>query len=127
MPVTHESFCSPRPSASASPYTVYTCERTNDIIIIRSVGSQTRRDHPELRAAGVAVVGIAGQPNLEGAIVDVDGTYGLWFAEYGCAALAVRANFYIYGTTADTTATRALATDLVEAVSGKTSEPAMTG
>ena len=23
MPVTHESFCSPRPSASASPYTVY--------------------------------------------------------------------------------------------------------
>ena len=25
MPVTHESFCSPRPSASASPYTVYVC------------------------------------------------------------------------------------------------------
>ena len=23
MPVTHESFCSLRPSASASPYTVY--------------------------------------------------------------------------------------------------------
>ena len=27
MPVTHESFCSPRPSASASPYTVYSEHR----------------------------------------------------------------------------------------------------
>jgi hypothetical protein len=27
MPVTHESFCSPRPSASASPYTVYNTEQ----------------------------------------------------------------------------------------------------
>src|SRR6478672_2733133 len=35
MPVTHESFCSPRPSASASPYTVYNRCSFSNLLSIR--------------------------------------------------------------------------------------------
>jgi len=34
MPVTHESFCSPRPSASASPYTVYIAAAAVVVVIM---------------------------------------------------------------------------------------------
>jgi hypothetical protein len=42
MPVTHESFCSPRPSASASPYTVYT-NTLNGITFVDGVDPDENR------------------------------------------------------------------------------------
>ena len=42
MPVTHESFCSPRPSASASPYTVYT-NTLNGITLVDGVDPDEHR------------------------------------------------------------------------------------
>jgi 3-(3-hydroxy-phenyl)propionate hydroxylase len=69
-----------------------------------------------LRAAGVAVVGLASQPGTDGTVVDVDGTYLHWFAEFGCVAIAVRPDFYVYGTAVDTTTARALADELENAL-----------
>jgi 2-polyprenyl-6-methoxyphenol hydroxylase-like FAD-dependent oxidoreductase len=71
-----------------------------------------------LNAAGVCVVAIADRPGIDGAVGDVDGTYRRWFAEYGCVAVAVRPDFYVYGTAADVTATRSLAADLLTALDG---------
>jgi 3-(3-hydroxy-phenyl)propionate hydroxylase len=76
-----------------------------------------------LRAAGVAVVGLANQPGTDGAVVDVDGTYQRWFAEHRCVAVAVRPDFYIYGTAVDALCARALADELVDALSDETSMP----
>jgi 2-polyprenyl-6-methoxyphenol hydroxylase-like FAD-dependent oxidoreductase len=76
-----------------------------------------------LRAAGVAVVGLASQSGTDGALVDVDGTYRHWFAEFGCVAMAVRPDFYVYGTAVDTASARALADELVNAVAVETSTP----
>src|SRR6476660_6440772 len=50
MPVTHESFCSPRPSASASPYTVYKMCRfaysvSSDCLLTSSDASCLTRCH----------------------------------------------------------------------------------
>jgi 2-polyprenyl-6-methoxyphenol hydroxylase-like FAD-dependent oxidoreductase len=69
-----------------------------------------------LRAAGVRVVGLASQPGTDVALVDMDGTYRRWFAELGCVAIAVRPDFYVYGTAVDATSARALADELVDAL-----------
>ena len=74
-----------------------------------------------LRAAGVAVVGLASEPDAEGTVVDLDGTYRQWFAEHGWVAVAVRPDFYVYGTAVDTTAAQALAAELVSALCVDTS------
>ena len=79
-----------------------------------------------LRAAGVDVVGIASQPGIEDTVVDVDGTYRRWFTDHGCVAVAVRPDFYVYGTAANITAARAVAIELVKALSGEMAEPATT-
>jgi 3-(3-hydroxy-phenyl)propionate hydroxylase len=76
-----------------------------------------------LRAAGVAVVGLASQSGTDGALVDVDGTYRHWFAEFGSVAMAVRPDFYVYGTAVDTASARSLADELVNAVAVETSKP----
>ena len=44
MPVTHESFCSPRPSASASPYTVYRRARCPPAAAAHTPLSSRKRD-----------------------------------------------------------------------------------
>lgn len=74
-----------------------------------------------LRAAGVTVIGLASQPGVEGTVVDVDGTYQQWFAEHGWIAVAVRPDFYVYGTAVDVTSARALAGELVSALCVETS------
>jgi 2-polyprenyl-6-methoxyphenol hydroxylase-like FAD-dependent oxidoreductase len=69
-----------------------------------------------LRAASVAVVGLADQPGTDGAVVDVDGTYRHWFAEHRWIAVAVRPDFYVYGTAVDASSAKALADELVNAL-----------
>jgi 2-polyprenyl-6-methoxyphenol hydroxylase-like FAD-dependent oxidoreductase len=69
-----------------------------------------------LRAAGVAVVGLANQPGADGTVVDLNGTYQHWFAENGWVAVAVRPDFYVYGTATDANCARALADELVNAL-----------
>jgi hypothetical protein len=76
-----------------------------------------------LRAAGVAVVGLADQPGTDGAVVDVNGTYRHWFSEHGWVAVAVRPDFYVYGTAVDTDSALALADELVNAVAVEKSMP----
>ncbi|MDT7730940.1 MAG: hypothetical protein QOK45_1193, partial [Mycobacterium sp.] len=76
-----------------------------------------------LRAAGVAVVGLANQPGTDGAVVDVNGTYQHWFREHGWVAVAVRPDFYVYGTAVDADCALALADELVNAVSVEMSMP----
>jgi 3-(3-hydroxy-phenyl)propionate hydroxylase/flavoprotein hydroxylase len=66
-----------------------------------------------LRAAGVAVVGLANEP---GPVVDVDGIYQRWFTEHRSVAVAVRPDFYVYGTAVDSPARR-------EAPAGKPGAP----
>jgi 3-(3-hydroxy-phenyl)propionate hydroxylase/flavoprotein hydroxylase len=80
-----------------------------------------------LRAAGVAVIGLAARPGVEGTVVDVDGTYRRWFAEHGWAAVAVRPDFYVYGTAVDRSGTRALADELLESLGAETSIPVPSG
>ena len=74
-----------------------------------------------LRAAGVAVVGLASEPDAEGTVVDVDGTYQRWFAERGWVAVAVRPDFYVYGTALDAGCALALAAELISALGAETS------
>jgi len=76
-----------------------------------------------LRAAGVAVVGLADQPGADGTVVDVDGTYQHWFTEHRCVAVAVRPDFYVYGTAVDASSARALADELVNALVVEMSMP----
>jgi hypothetical protein len=75
-----------------------------------------------LRAAGVTVVGLANQPGTE-AVVDVNGTYEAWFAEHRCVAVAVRPDFYVYGTAVDAAGAMALADELVDALTVEMSMP----
>jgi 3-(3-hydroxy-phenyl)propionate hydroxylase len=77
----------------------------------------------ELRAVGVAVVGLANQPGTNGPVVDVDGTYRRWFGEHGWVSVAVRPDFYVYGTAVDVPASYALADDLVNALAAETAPP----
>ena len=76
-----------------------------------------------LRAAGVAVVGLANQPGTDGTVVDVDGTYQAWFAGHRWVAVAVRPDFYVYGTAIDALSTQVIADDLVNALAIETSTP----
>jgi 3-(3-hydroxy-phenyl)propionate hydroxylase/flavoprotein hydroxylase len=69
-----------------------------------------------LRAAGVALVGLANQPSTDGTVVDVNGTYQHWFTEKGWVAVAVRPDFYVYGTATDAEGARSLADELVNAL-----------
>jgi 2-polyprenyl-6-methoxyphenol hydroxylase-like FAD-dependent oxidoreductase len=76
-----------------------------------------------LRAAGVAVVGLANQSGTNSAVVDVNGTYQQWFTEEGWVAVAVRPDFYVYGTANDANCARALADDLLNALATDMSMP----
>lgn len=76
-----------------------------------------------LRSAGITVVGLADRPGPDGVLADVDGTYRRWFAEHGWVAVAVRPDFYVYGSATDVPAARALAGGLLDVLDGA---PAMT-
>jgi 2-polyprenyl-6-methoxyphenol hydroxylase-like FAD-dependent oxidoreductase len=76
-----------------------------------------------LRAAGVAVVGLADQPSTDGAVVDVDATYRHWFTEHRWVAVAVRPDFYVYGTAVDTHSAVALVDELANALAVEMSMP----
>ncbi|WP_375502516.1 bifunctional 3-(3-hydroxy-phenyl)propionate/3-hydroxycinnamic acid hydroxylase [uncultured Jatrophihabitans sp.] len=69
-----------------------------------------------LRSAGVVLAGVTQQAShtVPGSVVlDVDGTYGQWFADHGVVAVAVRPDFYVYGSAADAPAASELATELL--------------
>ncbi|MFI7706850.1 bifunctional 3-(3-hydroxy-phenyl)propionate/3-hydroxycinnamic acid hydroxylase [Nonomuraea sp. NPDC049480] len=87
----------------------------------RELGSEVAA----LEAAGVRVVALTWEPatSREG-FFDVDGTYREWFAEHGCSAVAVRPDFYVFGTARDTAACRALAHELLDALGAGTAVPA---
>jgi 3-(3-hydroxy-phenyl)propionate hydroxylase/flavoprotein hydroxylase len=69
-----------------------------------------------LRAAGVAVIGLTNRPSTDRTVVDTDGTYDRWFSEHGWVAVAVRPDFYIYGTAVDAPSACSLAKELVNAL-----------
>jgi hypothetical protein len=60
-------------------------------------------------AAGIRVVTI-------GPANDVEGTYARWFAELGCKAVAVRPDFYVFGTAPTPADVRPLAAELAAVV-----------
>ncbi|MGZ2362022.1 bifunctional 3-(3-hydroxy-phenyl)propionate/3-hydroxycinnamic acid hydroxylase [Streptomyces sp. 372A] len=76
----------------------------------------------ELADAGVRVV-VPGERSAdhEGAAVvqDVDGTYRAWMAELDCSAVAVRPDFYVYGTARGSDAVAGLAAELLGAIRGE--------
>lgn len=51
-----------------------------------------------LRDAGVTIAAPGRQPGPAPLVADVDGTYTAWFAELECDAVAVRPDFYVFGT-----------------------------
>ncbi len=73
-----------------------------------------------LRAAGVTIVGLADQRDAAGAVIDVDGTYQRWFSEHRWVAVAVRPDFYVYGTAVDTASALALVDELINALAVST-------
>jgi hypothetical protein len=75
-----------------------------------------------LRTAGVVVVGLADQGGTDGAVVDVDGAYRRWFSEHGWIAVAVRPDFYVYGSAVDTHSALALVNELIDALAVSTPE-----
>jgi 3-(3-hydroxy-phenyl)propionate hydroxylase/flavoprotein hydroxylase len=75
-----------------------------------------------LRKAGVVVVGLANQGDTHGGVVDVDGAYRRWFGEHGWIAVAVRPDFYVYGTAVDTHSVLALVNELIDALAVSASE-----
>jgi 3-(3-hydroxy-phenyl)propionate hydroxylase/flavoprotein hydroxylase len=76
-----------------------------------------------LDAVGVTTVGLGEYPGTEGSVVDLDGSYRRWFADHGCVAVAVRPDFYVYGTAADAPSTDVLAGDLLGAIGAAASVP----
>ena len=77
-----------------------------------------------LRAAGVAVVGLANDPVADGCVSDVAGTYQHWFTEHRCVAVAVRPDFYVYGTAVDVPCATVLADELINVLTVEQSLPA---
>ncbi|MGI5282434.1 bifunctional 3-(3-hydroxy-phenyl)propionate/3-hydroxycinnamic acid hydroxylase [Nonomuraea polychroma] len=78
-----------------------------------------------LEAAGVRVAALAWQPPTSGDVLfDVDGTYHEWFTEHGCSAVAVRPDFYVFGTARDAAAARTLACELLAALGTGATAPA---
>jgi hypothetical protein len=75
-----------------------------------------------LRTVGVVVVGLANEVGAPGAVIDVDGTYRRWFSEHGWIAVAVRPDFYVYGTAVDTHSALALVDELINALTVSTPE-----
>jgi 2-polyprenyl-6-methoxyphenol hydroxylase-like FAD-dependent oxidoreductase len=75
-----------------------------------------------LRTAGVVVVGLADQGGTDGAVVDVDGAYRRWFSEHGWIAVAVRPDFYVYGSAVDTHSALALVDELIDALAASIPE-----
>ena len=83
-------------------------------------------DLPAMRAlfaAGVHIV-LVGDcepiPHPFASLVrDVEGTYRRWFAEWSCSAIAVRPDFYVFGTADGVDATHALVDELLGAVNGR--------
>lgn len=75
----------------------------------------------ELAGAGVRVVGLgeaAGGAGPAGVhrVRDAEGTYRAWFAELGCSAVAVRPDFYVYGSAGGPEDAVRLAGELVAAL-----------
>ncbi|MFB8416134.1 bifunctional 3-(3-hydroxy-phenyl)propionate/3-hydroxycinnamic acid hydroxylase [Streptomyces albidoflavus] len=83
----------------------------------------------ELAGAGVRVVALGeavGGAEAHGVhrVRDAEGTYRAWFAELGCAAVAVRPDFYVYGSAGGPEEAVGLAGELVAALtSGGAAEP----
>ena len=50
----------------------------------------------------------------------MDGTYQHWFSEHRCVAVAVRPDFYVYGTAIDTASALALVNELINALAVST-------
>ncbi len=68
-----------------------------------------------LREGGCQLVGVTQEASLASpgsVVVDVDGTYHRWFADHGAVAVAVRPDFYVYGTASDHAGSHALADEL---------------
>jgi 3-(3-hydroxy-phenyl)propionate hydroxylase/flavoprotein hydroxylase len=68
-----------------------------------------------LRAAHVSITMIGDRVGPM-ALDDCDGEYRRWFDELGVIAIAVRPDFYVYGTAADKAGAHALAEDLLKAL-----------
>jgi 2-polyprenyl-6-methoxyphenol hydroxylase-like FAD-dependent oxidoreductase len=55
--------------------------------------------HREMwKAIGGRATAVTQPQSGTGALEDIDGTYGRWFADHGCAAAVVRPDWYLYGT-----------------------------
>lgn len=70
-------------------------------VIVATVGPDVPGTRPDATGASAVV------------LTDVDGTYACWFAEHDAVAVAVRPDFYVYGTAQDTTSAGALADEVV--------------
>lgn len=70
-----------------------------------------------LESLGGRIVTIAADGGTPGAVVDLDGAYADWFAEYGAAVVLVRPDFYVYGTEPELAGAERLLADLGEHLS----------
>ena len=78
-----------------------------------------------LRAAGVLLSGVTCEParTVPGQVVlDVDGSYHEWFRAHDAVAVAIRPDFYVYGSADDLPAAQDLAAELLEDL-GAAGEP----
>jgi 2-polyprenyl-6-methoxyphenol hydroxylase-like FAD-dependent oxidoreductase len=80
-----------------------------------------------LNAVGVHVAGLASDDGIPSAVVDVDRSYGRWFDELGCVAVAVRRDFYVFGTAVDLESALALSEDLISALDASQCAPTLVG
>jgi 3-(3-hydroxy-phenyl)propionate hydroxylase/flavoprotein hydroxylase len=82
--------------------------------------------HDRLAGAGVRVVvpaeRAAAHP-VAAVVHDVDGTYRDWFTELDCSAVAVRPDFYVFGTASGPDGVAGLAAELLSAISGNLPAP----
>ncbi len=70
-----------------------------------------------LESLGGRVIAVAPNGDTPGAVVDLDGTYGEWFAEQHASVVLVRPDFYVFGTEPDLAGAERLLTDLGEQLS----------